>query len=61
MEHGDHIKGGMTRKACESHLAKRSTQINQLIDYMRVGHFHEITMYGRGKIIVNGSFPGQDS
>lgn len=59
-EHGDHIKGGMTRNACESHMAKRSKQVGKLIDYMRLGHFHEPTMYGRGRVIVNGSFPGQD-
>jgi predicted phosphodiesterase len=60
VEHGDHIKGGMTRNACESHMAKRSKQVGGLIDYMRLGHFHEPTMYGRGRVIVNGSFPGQD-
>lgn len=60
VEHGDHIKGGLTRKACEGHMAKRSAQMGFLIDYLRIGHFHEITMHGRGKIIVNGSFPGQD-
>lgn len=61
LEHGDFIKGGMTRNATEGHLAKRGTQIGKIIDFMRLGHFHELTMYGRGKIIVNGSFPGQDS
>jgi len=60
-EHGDFIKGGMTRVACENHLAKRSKQFGMLIDYLRIGHYHEPTMYGRGRIIVNGSFPGQDS
>lgn len=59
-EHGDFIKGGMTRTACEGHMAKRSNQLGQLIDYMRLGHYHEPTMYGRGRIIINGSFPGQD-
>ena len=58
-EHGNFIKGN-TKKAFETHLAKRSTQFGQLIDFMRIGHYHEIDNYKRGRIIVNGSLCGQD-
>lgn len=60
-EHGNFIKGGITRKSCESHLAKRSKQAGKLIRFARFGHFHEKTMFGRGRVIVNASLPGQDS
>lgn len=59
-EHGDHVKGGVSRKACESHLAKRSKQVGKLIRFFRMGHFHEKTMFGRGRVIVNASLAGQD-
>lgn len=59
-EHGDHVKGGVSRKACEAHLAKRSKQVGKLIRFMRMGHFHEKTMFGRGRVIVNASLAGQD-
>jgi hypothetical protein len=60
-EHGDYIKGRFDRGSFESHMAKRSKQINTLIDCLRMGHFHEYTQFGRGKIIVNASLCGQDS
>lgn len=59
-EHGDHVKGGVSRKSCESHLSKRSKQVGQLIRFFRLGHFHEKTMFGRGRVIVNASLAGQD-
>jgi hypothetical protein len=59
-EHGDHIKGGTARKSCEAHLAKRSKQVGKLIRFLRMGHFHEATSFGRGRVIVNASLPGQD-
>lgn len=59
-EHGDHVKGGLARKTFESHMSKRSKQVGKLIKFGRFGHFHEKTMFGRGKIIVNASLAGQD-
>lgn len=59
-EHGDHMKGGVARKVCESHLAKRSKQVGRLLRFFRLGHFHEMTTFGRGRIIVNASLAGQD-
>lgn len=59
-EHGDFMKGGMSRKTCDSHMSKRSKQIGKLIRFYRLGHFHESTMFGRGKVIVNASLAGQD-
>ena len=59
-EHGDHVKGGVSRKACEAHLSKRSKQVGKLIKFFRMGHFHEKTMFGRGRVIVNSSLAGQD-
>lgn len=60
-EHGNFIKGGVSRKSCESHISKRSKQVGKLIRFARFGHFHEKTMFGRGRVIVNASLPGQDS
>jgi predicted phosphodiesterase len=59
-EHGDNIKG-QTKNGYESHMAKRGVQNDCLIDFFRVGHIHERKEYGRGRIIVNPSLPGQDS
>ena len=59
-EHYDNSKGN-TRNALEALMMKRQMQVKDVISFMRGGHFHEATMYGRGKIIVNGSVPGQDS
>jgi len=59
-EHGDRMKGGIARKAAESHLSKRSKQVGKLIRFARFGHYHEKTMFGRGRIIFNASLSGQD-
>lgn len=59
-EHGDHVKGGVARKSCEAHISKRSKQVGKLIRFFRMGHFHEKTMFGRGRVIVNASLAGQD-
>ena len=59
-EHGDFIKGGVSRKTCDGHMSKRSKQFGKLIRFFRLGHFHEKTMFGRGRVIVNASLPGQD-
>ena len=59
-EHYDNAKGN-TRKALEALMMKRQNQVKDVISFMRGGHFHESTMFGRGTIIVNGSVPGQDS
>ena len=59
-EHGDRMKGGINRKGAESHLSKRSKQVGKLIRFGRFGHFHEKTMFGRGRIIFNASLAGQD-
>lgn len=57
-EHGDHH--GHTEKAIETHIANRSKQTNELIDFYRFGHLHTYMMIGRGRIIRNGSLPGND-
>lgn len=59
-EHGDHVKS-TEKKILESHIANRSKQLGCMIDFMRLGHWHEVTMYEQGRIIINGSLPGQDS
>ena len=59
-EHGDHVKGN-SKQAYESHMAKRGVQAGVLIDFIRVGHYHERAEYGRGRIIINPSLAGQDS
>lgn len=59
-EHFDNSKAN-TRQALENLLNKRQTQVKKIISFYRGGHWHDETIYGRGKIIVNGSLPGQDS
>ena len=59
-EHYDNSKGN-TRNALEALMMKRQKQAKEVISFMRGGHYHESTMFGRGTIIVNGSVPGQDS
>lgn len=59
-EHYDNA-GSNTRKALEELMMKRQKQVGKVISFMRGGHYHEATVYGRGTIITNGSVCGQDS
>ncbi len=59
-EHTDNVKAS-TEVAFENHIQKRSTQIGKVIDFLRGGHWHKYLCYGRGRIIINESVPGQDS
>ncbi len=59
-EHYDNAKAN-TRVALEALMMKRQKQLKKVVNFMRGGHFHEATMFGRGTIITNGSVPGQDS
>jgi predicted phosphodiesterase len=59
-EHFDNAKAN-TRTALNALLSDRQGQIKKIIDFFRGGHFHEATIYGRGRIIVNDSLPGPDS
>lgn len=59
-EHFDNAKAN-NRRALMALLSDRQTQVKRIIDFFRGGHYHEYTVYGRGKIIVNGSLPGPDS
>ena len=58
-EHGDMTKGN-TKAALTSMLAKRQQQLGQIVEFYRVGHTHEYTVYDRGRIMVNGCLPGND-
>jgi len=58
-EHGDNLKS-KAAKPCEDHIAKRALQQGIIIDMMRSGHYHEYTVFGRGKVIINESLAGQD-
>lgn len=59
-EHTDNVKAA-TEVAFENHIQKRSTQTGKVIDFLRGGHWHKYLCYGRGRIIINESVPGQDS
>ena len=59
-EHYDNAGNG-DRRALENLMAKRVRQTNQPLHFMRGGHFHEPAEFGIGKIVVNGSVPGNDS
>lgn len=60
-EHGDWIKGDNSRKAFLANITKRSAQLGVIIKGLRIGHWHEHCVYDNGRVIVNGSVPGQDS
>lgn len=60
-EHLDNVDGGLQRKSMLYHMAKRSGQIGKVVKFMRGGHYHELTMFGRGTVIVGPSIPGNDS
>lgn len=59
-EHYDYIKGN-SKQAFENHMAKRGRQLGKMVSYIRGGHYHEYTMYDRGRIIINASVTGSDS
>lgn len=58
-EHGDKIP--LSRVGIEKHLGSRSTQFGRQIAGLRMGHYHELVMWGRGRCIVNESVVGADS
>lgn len=59
-EHGDELKN-LNRDTMLNMMAKRQASIGKIAHFYRVGHWHNVTTYEQGKIIVNGSVPGQDS
>lgn len=59
-EHGDEIKN-INRETMANAMAKRQVQLGKVIHFLRIGHWHEPVVYGQGRMIVNGSVPGQDS
>jgi len=59
-EHGDELKN-LNRDTMANLMSKRGSQLNKVVDFYRVGHWHESVSYGQGKMMVNGSVPGQDS
>lgn len=69
--HGDHLRGGDKALGIPSHAFSRQlSNISQLLDkqdisnpdYYLYGHFHRTMQlpHSRGKIFVNGAFPGVD-
>lgn len=60
IEHGDEVKN-INRDTMNNALSRRQSQINKIIDFFRIGHWHEVTQHGQGRAMVNGSVPGQDS
>jgi predicted phosphodiesterase len=58
-EHGDELKN-LNRDTMANQMNKRQTQLGKLVHFYRVGHWHEPAIYGQGRMIVNGSVPGQD-
>jgi len=58
-EHGDELKN-LNRDTMSNLMSKRQTQIGKVVNFYRVGHWHEPISYGQGRMMVNGSVPGQD-
>lgn len=59
-EHYDNTKN-CSLASLQSLMMKRQNQLDKVIKFMRGGHYHEYTVFGRGSIIVNGCLSGQDS
>ena len=59
-EHGDELKN-LNRDTMNNQMGKRQVQLGKVIHFYRVGHWHEPVTYGQGRMMVNGSVPGQDS
>jgi len=59
-EHGDNVRS-TARAVLEKLLTSRATQLGKIVEFFRLGHWHEYVMYDRGRIIVNESVSGQDS
>lgn len=59
-EHADEVKG-KEENSIESHIHKRSRQIQKHIDFFRMADKHESIVYNKGRIIINGSMCGSDS
>jgi len=59
-EHGDHVNG-TSRAALNTHLHKRSQQVNALISGLRCGHWHEYLCIDEGRAVINASVCGTDS
>ena len=58
-EHGNEVKN-LNRDTLVNMLNKRQTQIGKIVNFYRIGHWHEKVEYGQGRIQVNSSVPGQD-
>lgn len=59
-EHGDELKN-INRDTMANAMARRQVQLGKIVHFFRVGHWHEPAQYGQGRMMVNGSVPGQDS
>lgn len=59
-EHYDNVNGSNKVQGIESLKSKRTNQLDKPIHFMRGGHYHEPLEFGIGKIIINGSVPGDD-
>lgn len=58
-EHGDRVKG-FSKAALEAHIARRSRQLNDIVNCIRLGHVHEYQVIDQGKVVINGCMCGQD-
>lgn len=58
-EHGDELKN-LNRDTMANLMAKRQVQLGRIVHFFRCGHWHEPVVYGQGRMMVNGSVPGQD-
>ncbi|MDD5650814.1 MAG: hypothetical protein PHF86_10440 [Candidatus Nanoarchaeia archaeon] len=58
-EHGEELKN-LNRDTLANLMNKRQTQVGEIVNFYRVGHWHEHITYGQGKMQVNGCLYGQD-
>jgi hypothetical protein len=58
--HGDASGLSLNRKAVEGYLADRQSQLNAIVTFIRMAHFHEFSVFGRGRAICNGTLVSDD-
>jgi hypothetical protein len=58
-EHGYNVKPSL--ESCEKLINSRQTQYGEIIAGLRLGHWHQLMMFGRGRVIINESVIGPDS
>lgn len=56
----EHVTNKLDRKTAENKINDRQTQLKEIITFFRTAHWHEYAVFGRGRIIYNGTIIRED-